>query len=318
MVRLRSIFALTVTLASLGCAGSTTSSGGGGNSSGGSGGDTGGHGGTGTGGAVAGSSGMGGTSGQSGSAGHGGSGVCTQDCVVGRTCCNGSCVNEDNDLHNCGACGKTCSDGTYCSGSQCLKTPCTATCSGGTCCGTECCSGTQLCCDPAGPLDNGPHCLEPSDAGTCPLGCAPLCVCAAPDTPIATPSGDRAIATLRTGDLVYSLEEDRIVVVPIANVRRTSVSGHHVRRVALENGVVLEISAGHPTADGRTFRDLRAGSELGGVRVTDVEKEPYEYPATYDILPASSTGAYFAGGALIGSTIDPSSDTDMADCVGEP
>jgi hypothetical protein len=30
---------------------------------------------------------------------------------------------------------------------------------------------------------------------------------------------------------------------------------------------------------------------------------PYEHPFTYDILPASSTGTYIAGGKLIGSTL---------------
>jgi hypothetical protein len=30
---------------------------------------------------------------------------------------------------------------------------------------------------------------------------------------------------------------------------------------------------------------------------------PYTHEATYDILPGSSTGAYFAAGALVGSTL---------------
>jgi hypothetical protein len=30
---------------------------------------------------------------------------------------------------------------------------------------------------------------------------------------------------------------------------------------------------------------------------------PYEHERTYDILPASETGSYVAGGALIGSTL---------------
>ena len=319
-------FILGLTVGVFGCGGSTTSSsdgkGGSGGVSGGSGGNAGSSGAPGgssgnaaTGGALGGGS--GGAS-QAGAAGNAGSGVCNVDCVVGRNCCGGSCVDEYNDPRHCGACGNACAEGSYCTGGQCQKIPCTGGCSGGTCCGTECCAAGQLCCDAAGPIDNGPHCVAPSDSGTCPVGCAPQCVCAAPDTPVATPTGERAIGTLRVGDLVYSLESDRIVVVPIVKLRRTSVHAHHVRRVSLANGVVLEISAGHPTADGHTFGELHAGSELGGVQVLAVEKEAYDYPATYDILPASSSGQYFAGGALIGSTLSRSVELDATTCVGDP
>jgi hypothetical protein len=74
-------------------------------------------------------------------------------------------------------------------------------------------------------------------------------------------------------------------------------------RVSLSNGVQLNISAPHPTADGRSFGALRAGDSLEGVEVVRVEAVPYEYSFTYDILPDSDTGTYIAGGALIGSTL---------------
>ena len=76
-------------------------------------------------------------------------------------------------------------------------------------------------------------------------------------------------------------------------------------RTKFVSGVVLEISAGHPTADGRTFGDLRAGAELDGQPIERVEMVPYRHSHTYDILPASDSRAYFAGGALIGSTLGP-------------
>lgn len=142
------------------------------------------------------------------------------------------------------------------------------------------------------------------------MGCAPLCNCASPDTPIATPSGEKAIASLRVGDLVYSVDDGAIKVVSILRIHRTPVSQHRVQRVRFENGAVLEISAGHPTGDGRSFADLRAGSTVYSVHVTNAEVIPYAYPYTYDILPASQTGTYFAGGILIGSTlkgVDPRS-----------
>lgn len=131
-------------------------------------------------------------------------------------------------------------------------------------------------------------------------GCS---VCASPDTPIATPAGDRAIATIRIGDPVLTVDHGRVVTAAVAEVHRTPVRGHHVVRVELENGSVLEISARHPTADGRTFGELRAGASLGGVLIQRTTVTPYEYPFTYDILPASDSGTYFAGGVLIGSTL---------------
>jgi hypothetical protein len=134
------------------------------------------------------------------------------------------------------------------------------------------------------------------------MGC-PLCVCASPDTMIATPSGEQRIADLAVGDLVYSADEGSLRVVPIAEIHQTPVSDHRVVRVALETGRVLEISPGHPTADGRWFGDLRAGDRLDGVLVLSAELVPYVHGFTYDILPASDTGTYVAGGTLIGSTL---------------
>ncbi len=134
--------------------------------------------------------------------------------------------------------------------------------------------------------------------------CCP--VCAAPDTPIATPSGDRPIASLRPGDLVYSVHEGAIIAVPVLRTGNTPVTNHRVVRVVLDGGAVLEISPGHPTADGRTFGDLVRGNKLDDSHVVrSAELVPYRFEATYDILPASSTGTYFAAGALVGSTFTP-------------
>jgi hypothetical protein len=128
--------------------------------------------------------------------------------------------------------------------------------------------------------------------------------CAAPDTPIATPTGDRPIASLRKGDLVWSVDRGRIVAVPIAVVGQAPVGTEHVMvRVKFANGTVMRISPGHPTADGRTFGDLRQGDRLDHQELAEVTLVTYGEPFTYDILPASDTGAYFAGGALIGSTL---------------
>jgi hypothetical protein len=141
--------------------------------------------------------------------------------------------------------------------------------------------------------------------------CGFACACADPDTPIATPDGERAIADLRAGDLVYTVEGDAVVVAPLARVgRRAALEGHTVVRVTLSSGRAFEMSAGHPTADGRAVADVRAGDVLGGAVVIETRVVPYDAAHTYDILPASSTGAYFAAGALVGSTLSPTSPGD--------
>jgi hypothetical protein len=92
---------------------------------------------------------------------------------------------------------------------------------------------------------------------------------------------------------------------PVRAVHREPVvSRHTVTRVTLENGAVLDISRGHPTADGRTFGDLQQDDRLGDLRVVSVVYSvPYLNAFTYDILPESTTGTYFAAGALVGSTL---------------
>src|SRR5260370_42561738 len=77
---------------------------------------------------------------------------------------------------------------------------------------------------------------------------------------MATPDGDRPIASLRVGDLVYSVDHEAIVAVPLVLVGRTPVAAHHVMRIVLAGGAFLEMSPGHPTADGRPFGELAAGS----------------------------------------------------------
>jgi len=74
-------------------------------------------------------------------------------------------------------------------------------------------------------------------------------------------------------------------------------------RLTLANGATLELSPRHPTADGRAIGSFVVGEAIDGVSVLNVERVPYGEPYTYDILADSDSGAYFAGGVLIGSTL---------------
>jgi hypothetical protein len=241
--------------------------------------------------------------GGAGTGGAGGGSVCTTTCLSGFICCDGACVNPNNDILNCRECGRACSGpAPFCNGT-CGTAPCSrAPCPDQTiCCSDQCCGAGQLCCNVPGPVDTGPRCTDPV-GGTCPKGC-PECICASPDTPIATPEGARPIASLVPGDLVYSVAHGRVAPVPILEIRRVPAHHHAVARLVMESGVVLEISGVHPTADGRRIGDLHPGDELDGVGVREATVIPYAHDATYDILPDSDTGTYFAGGLLIGSTL---------------
>ena len=232
----------------------------------------------------------------------------------GFTCCGTSCINKNNDIKNCGSCNNICpGPNPYCDNGTCGKPPCSAgsICEAGElCCGTKCCKTGELCCAVPGPIEMGPSCAPPTSDGTCAKGCLG-CVCASPDTPIATPMGERMIADLVAGDLVYTVRGQAVVVVPILRVNRVAAHDHHVVRVTLDSGRILEISPRHPTAEGRTFADLRPGDRLDGARVVEAVLIPYTHAFTHDILPDSDTGTYFAGGVLIGSTLHGSVDVSL-------
>lgn len=122
---------------------------------------------------------------------------------------------------------------------------------------------------------------------------------------IDTPDGPRRIAELAPGDKVYSMHGGKLAIVPVLRTQRIPAQNHHIVRLNFVNGARIEMSAAHPTADGRTFGDLRSGGLLDGVLLADVSVIPYAHDATYDILPQSDTGTYFASGVLVGSTMQP-------------
>jgi hypothetical protein len=176
---------------------------------------------------------------------------------------------------------------------------------------TTTCLGDADCRDPDRPRCNkDPTTDGPGICTSREFACAWGAVCASPDTPIATPTGERPIADLRAGDLVWSLHEGALRAVPLLAVHRRPVTAHHVVRVTLDTGRVVEMSEGHPAADGRPFATLIPGEILGNVAapaaapsIRALELVPYAHDATYDILPDSDTGTYVAAGALVGSTL---------------
>jgi hypothetical protein len=130
-------------------------------------------------------------------------------------------------------------------------------------------------------------------------------VCLPPGTLIDTPRGPTPVESLRPGDGAWSADETGARFrATITRVSRQAVPpGHPLVHVFLADGREVWASPGHPTADGRTFGDLRAGEMLDGALVSSAEMLSSEQTATYDLLPSGTTGFYWANGVLIGSTL---------------
>ncbi len=168
------------------------------------------------------------------------------------------------------------------------------------------CSVDGDCTDPARPRCNAPTAGGGAPPGLCTptdFTCAWGSVCASPDTPILTPEGERPIAELAVGDLVYTMHEGALVARPLIRVASTPVVDHAVVRLLLETGRTFEVSGPHPSGDGRPLAALAPGDLLGETRVLELQTVPYEHALTHDILPDSSTGTYVAAGILLGSTL---------------
>ena len=230
-----------------------------------------------------------------------GTNTCTLQCISATTCPSVSCTVPTGDAGSDATPGSDAFAGEAAASDGAISDSGGGSCAPGTCRFEY--DPTGPCLPPGGPVGGG----DGSLSGCCGCGndgfCSAECVCASPDTPIATPAGDRPIASLSEGDVVLSINRGEVAAVPLRRVRRRAVTNHRVVEVTLANGSTLRISAAHPTADGRSFGDLHAGDWLGGFEVGSARVVPYSEDATYDILPDSDTGTYFAGGALIGSTL---------------
>jgi hypothetical protein len=136
-------------------------------------------------------------------------------------------------------------------------------------------------------------------------GSCSICICLSGTTQIATPFGPMLVPELRAGMLVMSQDaHGNTVVVPIARVSRTAVPDtHRIVHVVLADGRSVDVSAGHPDMFGRGVERLAAGDRYDGSTIVTAELVPYGGDATYDLLPATSTGVYWANGVPLGSTL---------------
>ena len=134
----------------------------------------------------------------------------------------------------------------------------------------------------------------------------PMCpICLAASTMIATPQGAVRVTDVRAGMVVWTeTAAGARIAAPVVEIGSMAVPpGHLMVHLKLADGRELLVSPGHPTADGREAGALRAGEEMDGSTITLWELVPYTADRTYDILPAGSTGNYWANGILMGSTL---------------
>ena len=137
-------------------------------------------------------------------------------------------------------------------------------------------------------------------------GIATCPICLAAHTQIDTPQGPVAVEDLQVGEAVWTADAAgrRLAATILKTTRILVPAGHLMVHVVLDDGRELWASPGHPTADGRALADLRVGDILDGGRIIQLERIPYDQPATYDVLPSGGTGWYWANGILMGSTLN--------------
>ena len=136
-------------------------------------------------------------------------------------------------------------------------------------------------------------------------GPPPCPICLAAGTLIATPNGPVRVIDITQGMLVWTESRDgKRVAAPVVEVGSTQVpAGHLMVHLRLADGRELLASPGHRTADGRALGALAIGDGLDGSTITLWELVPYTGDRTYDLLPAGPTGAYWADGILLASTL---------------
>jgi len=227
--------------------------------------------------------------------------LCPDGTVVGRT-------GPDCEFQACPSQGGCRADGDCTPGLVCRSGACTEP-SGRECGGPGggCPTGYQCiqdCGPPVAREDDPPpayRCVADAIANQ-PRNCP---ICLASNTMIDTPDGLRNVKDVEVGSIVWSMGPDGgRVAVPVSIVSRTSAPAtHQVVHLVLTDGRELWASPDHPTAAGLAVSALRAGDAYDGSTVRSAGLVPYWDDMTYDLLPASESGTYWANGILFGSTL---------------
>ncbi len=207
---------------------------------------------------------------------------------------------------------KLCPDGSSVgrTGPNCTFAPCPAAPTQRSCAGagdTSCGTG-YVCIQACGPPvaregDPPPPWYCETEANAAKPRMCPICLSA--DAAIDTPAGPVNVTKIVVGMRVWSLDvQGRKVASRVIQVAHTPTpSGHRVVHLVLADGREVRVSANHPTIIGGTVGQLQVGAAYDGARIVSADLETYAGAATYDLLPDSATGAYWANGILLRSTL---------------
>lgn len=140
-----------------------------------------------------------------------------------------------------------------------------------------------------------------------PAGEPPCPICLSVGTRIDTPNGPIAVELLRLGDPIWTMDAQgrRVAGTVIALGSTAAPAGHQVIRLTLADGRTVTASPGHPLADGRRLDGLAVGDMVDGSRILTLDRLPYTDAATFDLVASGATGAYYADGIALGSTLLP-------------
>jgi hypothetical protein len=143
-----------------------------------------------------------------------------------------------------------------------------------------------------------PASRTPTTAPNCPI-------CLAASTLISTPNGAVRVTDVKPGMVVWTAGPGGTrLAAPVLEVGSAAVpASHRMVHLVLADGRELLASPGHKTADGRELGSLAVGDALDGSTIVRWELVPYAAGRTYDLLPAGATGAYWANGILLSSTL---------------
>lgn len=129
--------------------------------------------------------------------------------------------------------------------------------------------------------------------------------CLSKQTLIDSPKGAKQAAEIKIGDLVWSKNENgEKISVPVIKISKRDVTNKaSLLKVTLSDSRNIIVSPNHPTADHTLFKNLQIGQALDNAKIVKMEVILYTDQFTYDLLPDSSTGFYWANGILVGSTL---------------
>lgn len=164
----------------------------------------------------------------------------------------------------------------------------------------QCCTDDGRLATPCGPIGGG-ACENATCRGE-DGRCFP-CRCLAADVRIDTPEGELPVSAIEAGTIVWSMHEGERRAVRVIRAARAAVPDDHlVYRVRLADGREVRLSEGHPFANGARPEELAIGASLDASTVIEASRVRYDDAFTYDLLPESDSGAYWANGILVRST----------------